>query len=59
MTSIVGPMTYTLVEVTDGVNEVYLNPREIADALKRAGALEAAGLVLLIAGHVEALINQQ
>ena len=57
--NVVGPITYTLVEVTDGVNEVYLNPRELADALKRAGALQAAGYVLLIAAHVEELIAQQ
>lgn len=57
--NVAGPITYTLVEVADGVNEVYLNPRELADVLKRAGALQAAGYLLLIAAHVEELIAEQ
>lgn len=57
--NIVGPITYSLVEVADGVNEVYLSPREIADILKRAGAIEAAGYLLVIAAHIEHLIAEK
>lgn len=53
MTRLIGPLTYVLGEIAEGIHEVYLNPKELADALNRAGYTEAAGIVLLVTAHVE------
>ena len=59
MTHLVGPLSYVLGEIADGVTEVYLNPKELADALRRAGYTEAAGVVLLVTAHVENQLDEQ